>query len=444
MEGGKVTKTRLVLVSLLILGVFALALGIAGCGSDTTTTTTAAPATDTTAAPSSDTTAAPTGEAETLRIGLLTNKGWPLGVNFLMNMDVWEAMVNNAGGFDVGGKKYKIEFVSYDHTGDQAQAISYMNRLVFEDKVRYVFSDPSVVDPLIAIAEKNKVIYACSFPTQALIATTNNYSFYADATVTLSGNIPNWLKQAYPGKNKIAVIYPDSEMGHVAAEVGGGTVFIKSLGFELTQIFVPPAHTDLSSIGTKIATVNPDFVTCQATGDQIQGSVFNAAYAAGYRGVFVNGGAQSIEDGKAFINPDALNLMVQFASGLAFDPPTNDVGKAFKAEWIAQNGNFENGSLDIGEPFTPWLIAAMQKAGSIEPDALGPAVKSGLTWTGAFGSYQMIGPNSPDDPTTQCMVDISTMKVVDGVGVLVDYFPLEQTIKWYYENVAALAASQGN
>lgn len=449
---------KTLIVVLLLVAVAVMTIGVAACGSDTTTTTAASTATtgsDTTAtsaatettaatAPASSDTTAAVGPAQTIKIGLIVNKAWPLGVNFLKNIQVWQNMVNEAGGFDVAGTKYTIETVSYDSNGDQAAAISYMNRLIFEDKVKYVFSDPFIVDPLIPIAEKNKVIYACSFPTQALTATTNDYAFYADATVTLSGEIPNWLKLAYPGKNKMVVIYPDSQMGHIAAETGGGTVFIKALGFELTQIFVPPTAADLSSIGTKIAQINPDFVTCQATGDQIQGSVFNAAYQAGYRGLLVNGGAQSVDDGKAFINPDPLNQMIQFASGIAFDPPKNDVGVAFKAAWIKEFGNFEGGSLCIGEPFTPWLIAAMQEAGSVDPDKLGAVIKTGLNWTSSFGTFQMIGPSAPTDPTTQCMVDIWTQKVVDGKGVDMDHYNLDQTIKWYYENVAALAASQGN
>jgi ABC-type branched-subunit amino acid transport system substrate-binding protein len=285
------------------------------------------------------------------------------------------------------------------------------------------------------------VIYACSFPTETLTATTNNYAFYTDANVTQSGLIPNWLKTDYPGKNKIVVIYPDSQLGHIAAETGGGTVFLKSLGFELTQIFVPPTQTDLSSIGTKIATQKPDFVMCQATGDAIQGSVFNAAYQSGYRGLFVNGGTQSVDDAKAFIKPDALNSMVQFADGMAFDEPVNETGKKFKAEWIKQFGNFETGSMCIGEPFTPWLIAAMQAAGSTDPTKLGPVVKNGLKWECGYGSMQMISPKK-GEPTTQCMGSSASLKVVDGVGVKVGDLTLDQMITWYYQNVDALAASQ--
>jgi branched-chain amino acid transport system substrate-binding protein len=450
-----VKAAKTLMVVLLLVAVAAMAFGLAACGSDNTTATAASTATtgsattatsagtDTTAgtAPASSDTTAAAGPAQTIKIGLIVNKAWPLGVNFLKNIQVWQTMVNDAGGFDVGGTKYKIDTVSYDSNGDQATAVSYMNRLIFEDKVKYVFSDPSVVDPLVPIAEKNHVIYACSFPTETLTATTNNYAFYTDANVTQSGLIPNWLKTDYAGKTKIVVIYPDSQLGHIAAETGGGTIFLKALGFQLTQIFVPPSQTDLSSIGTKIANDKPDFVMCQATGDAIQGSVFNAAYASGYRGMFVNGGTQSVNDAKAFINPDPLNNMVQFADGLAFDTPANPTGEKFKAEWIKENGNFDTGSMCIGEPFTPWLIAAMQKAGSVDPEKLGPVVKNGLQWECGYGTMQMIAPKK-GDPTTQCMGSSASLKVVDGKGVKVKDLSLDQMIEWYYQNVDMLAASQ--
>lgn len=450
-------RTKLLLLLLVILGVVALTAGVVGCGDDGATDTTAAvgettsstaagtDSTTATTASGSDTTVAPsTGEAETIRIGLLTNKGWPLGVNFLKNMDVWKAMVNDAGGFDVGGKMYKIDFISYDHTGDQASAISYMNRLIFEDKVQYVFSDPSVVDPLVPLAEKNSVIYCTSFPTETLTNEANNFAFLADGMVAASGLIPNWLSTAYPGKNKMIVIYPDSDMGHIAAETGGGTVFLKALGFELTQIFVPANQTDMSSIGTKIASTSPDFVMCQATGDAVQGSVFNSAITAGYTGLFVNGGTQAIDDARAFISAEALENMIQFAADYAMDPPASAVAQTFKDEWIKQNGNFESGSLAIGEPFTPWLIAAMQKAGSIDPTALGPVIKDGLEWQAGCATLRMVGMNKQGPPTHQVMLNTSTLKVENGQGVVMEAVSLDQMIEWYYANVAALDAASGN
>ncbi|MBN1322201.1 MAG: ABC transporter substrate-binding protein [Thermoleophilia bacterium] len=447
-------KTKLLFLLLVILGVVALTIGVVGCGEGGTTETTAAPGETTSSTAGTDSTTATTasgpdttaaaGQTGTIKIGLLTNKGWPLGVNFLKNMDVWKAMVNDAGGFDVAGTKYMLEMVSYDHTGDQAQAISYMNRLIFEDKVQYVFSDPSVVDPLVPLAEKNSVIYCTSFPTEALTNEANNFAFLADGMVAASGLIPNWLSTAYPGKNKMIVIYPDSDMGHIAAETGGGTVFLKALGFELTQIFVPANQTDMSSIGTKIASTSPDFVMCQATGDAVQGSVFNSAITAGYTGLFVNGGTQAIDDARAFISAEALENMIQFAADYAMDPPASAVAQAFKDEWIKQNGNFESGSLAIGEAFTPWLIAAMQKAGSVDPTALGPVIKDGLEWQAGCATLRMIGKNKQGPPTHQVMINTSTLKVEDGEGVVMEAISLEQMIEWYYANVAALEAAAGN
>ena len=81
--------------------------------------------------------------------------------------------VNQAGGLDVGGRKYQVKVVAYDDKYQANEAVTVANRLVFEDKVKYIIG-PVGSAPVLAIqpiTEKNKVILmTLGFTSKALAA----------------------------------------------------------------------------------------------------------------------------------------------------------------------------------------------------------------------------------------------------------------------------------
>src|SRR5580765_5874144 len=46
--------------------------------------------------------------------------------------------INAQGGLDVGGKKYKLEVVAYDHKYVIAEGVATVNRLIAKDGVKYI------------------------------------------------------------------------------------------------------------------------------------------------------------------------------------------------------------------------------------------------------------------------------------------------------------------
>ena len=46
--------------------------------------------------------------------------------------------VNSQGGLEVGGKKYKLEVVAYDHKYVIAEGVATVNRLISKDEVKYL------------------------------------------------------------------------------------------------------------------------------------------------------------------------------------------------------------------------------------------------------------------------------------------------------------------
>src|SRR5712691_58910 len=46
--------------------------------------------------------------------------------------------VNSQGGIDIGGKKYKLEVIAYDHKYVIAEGVATVNRLIAKDGVKYI------------------------------------------------------------------------------------------------------------------------------------------------------------------------------------------------------------------------------------------------------------------------------------------------------------------
>ena len=94
--------------------------------------------------------AAPVAKAQdVLKIGVLGVMSGPAASWGLVNRYCAEAgaqIINEKGGFEIGGKKYKIEIVSIDDRNDPKVSISGAERLIHEQGIHYIIG-PNI-DPM--------------------------------------------------------------------------------------------------------------------------------------------------------------------------------------------------------------------------------------------------------------------------------------------------------
>ncbi len=57
-------------------------------------------------------------EVKSLKIGILTNLGWPLGLDMKRYLDVVVPLYNKKGGLAIGGDRYQIDLIVYDSKND--------------------------------------------------------------------------------------------------------------------------------------------------------------------------------------------------------------------------------------------------------------------------------------------------------------------------------------
>ena len=101
-----------------------------------------------------------TGEEGTkkLNIGYVGYMGWPNSMDTLNGIQVSIGSINDSGGLDIGGEKYLLNLISYDSNNSQATLTAAVNRLIFEDNVKFIVSDGTLIDAVIPITEANKVV----------------------------------------------------------------------------------------------------------------------------------------------------------------------------------------------------------------------------------------------------------------------------------------------
>src|SRR5262249_25517019 len=81
------------------------------------------------------------GAADVIKFGVSTPLPGPAAPWGIPHKNATELIfdeINAQGGLDVGGKKYKLEVVAYDHKYVIAEGVATVNRLIAKDGVKYI------------------------------------------------------------------------------------------------------------------------------------------------------------------------------------------------------------------------------------------------------------------------------------------------------------------
>src|SRR5207245_10816970 len=79
--------------------------------------------------------------ADVIKFGVstpLSGPAAPWGIPHKQATELIFDEINAQGGLEVGGKKYKLEVVSYDHKYVIAEGVATVNRLIAKDGVHYI------------------------------------------------------------------------------------------------------------------------------------------------------------------------------------------------------------------------------------------------------------------------------------------------------------------
>jgi ABC-type branched-subunit amino acid transport system substrate-binding protein len=218
---------------------------------------------------------------KTLDIGVVSNLQSGPGLQLYRSTQVLADLDNQAGGLLIGGERYNVHIISYDNSNSQATAAAAVNKLVFEDKVKFIFFDAMSYDPAwLPITEANKVVVEDMIFTGENLDPNYHYCYNPSGYNALSSVAVGWYCKNYPDniKNFICVA-ADNMMGH-HTETTTAPLFA-AFGGKYTVIYSPENTQDFSSVATKVKSLNPTAYVCQASDPMAEGVMYKAMWDAG-------------------------------------------------------------------------------------------------------------------------------------------------------------------
>jgi branched-chain amino acid transport system substrate-binding protein len=401
-----------------------------GCGTSTTSKSTApvssAPSSSAAPAAPASSSAAPAPAApKILKVGVVAWMGWPLGVDMVHGIEIQADLINKAGGLNVGGEKYQIQPIVYDSNANQTTAVAAANRLIFQDKVGFIVGDPLFNDGWLPITEQNKVVVCAGSPAPTILDPKLKYSFQTGFMNSQVLQMSAWWAKKFPDKNNVAVAFPDTQDGH-----NYQAVYEKAhaaFDIKVTSMFYPANSQDLSSLGTKVVSLNPDAFEATA-GGATDAFAFRAVYQAGYKGqMYMNGTAPSLALA-AQIGPEALEGFINGAWAIEFDPALTDTSKEYKAAYIAKYGKWDGPEVMFTSGWA-CIKAAIQKANSLDPDKVSDIIANGLRFESPTGTAQMV--SRPDMGNNRTIDSVNTYyikKTTKGQPVLIDTIKIDDAV----------------
>jgi len=237
---------------------------------------------------------------EELKIGALVTLSGPgaaWGEGMMRAAELAAEDVNEKGGLEVGGKKYRVTVVPYDDKYQANEAVTAANRLVFEDHIKYIVG-PVGSAPVLAIqpiTEKNKVIVLTLGFTAKALGADKPFTFRPNITTgEMSQPQINWVVKTR-GVKKVGGLFPKDETGEqIAKDVEAAYA---RAGAELSsKEFFERDRVDFVPLLTRIMASGVDAIELDGNSPTTAGLIVKQAREIGYTGLIIRTGGPATQE----------------------------------------------------------------------------------------------------------------------------------------------------
>ncbi len=319
---------------------------------------------------------------DTITIGFTDSVTGPLNVDSLgqqRGYEYWRDEVNAAGGIKVGGKAYKVKFVTYDDQSVGGRVQQLYTRLIVQDKADFLFSPYSsgLTAPAAVISEQySKIMLDSGGAEEKPFMLGNKYLFMVitSASHYLSGAVAA-LKANDPHA-KIAMVYSDDPFSKAVLAAAAAQAKDAGLDVVMNESYAP-STTDFGPIVNKIISSNAD--AFMGGGHYSDGATLaRQMYDQKANMKWVSILVAPADDKFGELGPPAVGVTVpsqwelQVAYKPDFGPTTAEFAKAFQDKFNAQPDYHSASGYTSGVV----LQHAIEQAGSIDPDKVTDALNA--------------------------------------------------------------------
>jgi branched-chain amino acid transport system substrate-binding protein len=325
--------------------------------------------------------------AEVVKIGYnapLSGPAAAWGLPGLEGVGIWLDKVNASGGVKAGDKMYKVEIVKYDNEGVGSKALLGARKLVLEDKVVAMLmlggAPSAVVQPFLT---KHKIMTFVLIASDIapdkpyLMDVTDNFPVYHLLHTAYIG-------EAFPQAKTAAIVSQDDEIGLAAIAwseagfeaAGIDVVYSKPFGMETT---------DFAPLVTAVLKKKPDILSLGAAYPEYQALICEQAYIQGWKGIITS----ACWDFGAILAKVPKKFMERAVSGFPDfdDPKLTKKHNEFWNEWRKRypTHSFSEIVWEYMAALDVWKYG-VEKAGSVESEAVYKALKASKTVPHSFGT----------------------------------------------------------
>ena len=310
---------------------------------------------------------------KTLTIGLLgplSGGAASYGVELMRGAELRVEEINKAGGLKVGADAYRIKLVSYDHKAQAADTATATNKLIFQDKVKYIIGNAvgATCNAAQTITEPNKVMFAFVCWGTNNLAPEKPYSFRSMLSQwELTEPFYRWVKENHPKIKRVAAISPNDTSGK---DTNTAVVkALKALGFEVAaDEYYERGTKDFYPVLTKILAQKPDMLDVAAAPPGEAGLILKQAMELGFKGAkgwtaginpFTIISVAGREAAEGVWSPANINVKGDHVSAAV-----RKFGETYEKRYGEVPGAIAVANYAAFDVFTQ----AMQKAGSVDTD----------------------------------------------------------------------------
>jgi branched-chain amino acid transport system substrate-binding protein len=330
------------------------------------------------------------GLAKDLVIGIntpLSGAAAPTGLGLLRAVELAVEDINGAGGIKVGKETYTFKLITYDNKYDAREAVASVNKLIYNDKVKYIVTTGGTcviaVNPLI---NENKILHI-GYAYGGKKATNPNtpYTFRSimEPIQGHSALLP-YIVEKFRVKT-IALTSTDDETGLIQAE--DAEVVAKKLGLNITdKAFAPRGTADFTPMLTKLIAKKPQAIDFGAWAGSDGPLACKQAKELGYTGVMIFSYSQSI--------PTFEKVAAGFMDGVLFygiyatdpSPIATKVAKKYEEKYKQKFDPIVWRNSDVGYV----VKKAIEMAGSVDSTAVRDVMPK-VQIDGVFGRTRIGG-----------------------------------------------------
>lgn len=356
--------------------------------------------------------------AETLKIGYLTGLSgygseglriWWQGAQIARDI------VNEQGGITINGQQYLLELIVEDTAGDPDTTIAKANKLVYEEKVKFISGPvmPHIVAAAGTVTEPAgvllAVVYNCYLPFE--YGPDTPYTFVCN-NASVEGIIAmmTFMGEEFPEIKDIVWLGTDDGTIPYLTEVF--EPLIEKYGVTLLETIVWPLDiVDFAPLVTRALAHDPDAIVLGNGWPESHGSILKIARESGYTKPVIAWDYVAAEDVREVAGPGASSGY--YVEGITVGDPSNPpMTKKIAEMAIAKYGEARTFHfMGFGGVYS--LAQAIEEAQSIDPIEVRYAWEKMETIETAFGTGRMAGLETYGIKHTVCS-PMAVQALVDG------------------------------